>query len=294
MAASIIFGVPRLSRGRNNLDDGLLFEVGAVVKGLELGADTAVATLRKATAIAGFPALNSLYSAIDPTATVAPWSEAFLWDISLVGMNEADDALDVKLTYLAPADFGAGPPAWVVEDVGSNSIVQTWATADGSKNVKVGYVAGAAINVVPPAPYHVAPVTKIVGDRAVRVTARMSRSMWNAIKGSIRAASCKICSDNWGGYDKGTWIFLYPSSVRDSNGNLTVSLNFAYKPEGWYQFLAYIDQSTGLHPHLAATEGDVRTAGPPVEGDMVEYNGMSMISVQREENFGSTFAFTPD
>jgi hypothetical protein len=299
MAATFKLGIARISRARNNVDDGLAIELGFVVEGMTLtGGDTPASALRKAMAVSGFPVLNSLYSAVDPGATSPPWSEAFLWDIAPKGMDKEEDVLEGLLTYIAPADFGGGPPVWIVEDVGNNSIVQTFCTAGGVENIKVSYKQGNAVDDPPdegPDVTYPASVAKVVGDRAVRVTAKMSRSTWDAMKDDIRAAACTICSDDWGGYDRGTWLFLYPTSTQDSNGNLVVSLNYAFRRGGWYQFVAYFDKNSGnLKPIDSATEDEVRSAGPPPEGGSIQYNGMAMFSVQNETDFGSTFPFTPD
>jgi hypothetical protein len=293
--ATVSYGIPRLSRSRNNADDGLFIELGAIVSDLVLGiGDTPASAMRIATSV--LPAINSLWTALDPTATTSPWIDAFLWDINPRGIIQADDSLEVVLTYFAPTDFGGGPPTWEVEDVGSNSIIQTFCTADGSENIYAFYTPGAAIDADPTEPYFTGTVAKVVGDRAVRKTARMSKDHWDLIKDDIRAAACRINNDTWGGYERGTWLFLYANSTLDSNGNLVVALNFAYKEDGWWQFLAYMDITSGqpLKPDDSATEADLRTAGPPAEGSQIVYNGMTMVSVQREADFAGTFPFTPD
>jgi hypothetical protein len=197
---------------------------------------------------------------------------------------------------------GGGASAWTVTDATTSEFVPCFATSAGGAALTVWYKKGQspATTVFPGVDAtHDARLKGVRGihrlspRRHLRVTGRLLAVNWDAVKTAIRAASGKINSDVWGGYARGTWLFLGPvTRTADFGRTFDIELDFAYDPNGHYPIGVYFDEH-GEHPADSATEAQLRTGGPPPENTYKGRNGIMMASVYPETPFTPLFAFLP-
>lgn len=237
------------------------------------------------------PPLNVLHP--DPT------TQAFLEEHVLVSIEKPKRYVDVDLIYrAAPVDSGGQDViAWTVTDQHVTQHVLTNRTAGGVDNLNVWYKLNTSpqIDVKPAGSITKGVEThKMIPERVIRVTGRATKQQWTALRPKIRAARGRINKDNWGGYNRGVWLFFGPNTHTIDRGNsYDVSLEFGERELGWYPINVYRDENGNI-PDDIATEKILRTGGLPPEGSKLRRNGIAISSVYEEVAFASIFNFTPD
>ena len=229
-----------------------------------------------------------------------PTTGAVLEERNLIAIEQQKRRVELDLVYrtvLPPGSLGSDQIVWTVDDAPTVSHILTNATSNQGAALSVWYKPGEA-DTTAAAPSGAtikgAQVHKVEVDRTIRVTGRATRTQWKAVRATIRATKARINSVVWGGYARGTWLFLGPHTRTIDRGNTyDISLEFWNKELGWYPIAPYTDEFGNI-PKDVAREQAVRQNGPPLEGTYQGRNGVMMASVQKEANFNTIFNFTPD
>jgi hypothetical protein len=202
--------------------------------------------------------------------------------------------------YLAPFDNFAetGVIKYTLEDLTLSRQVTTYTAATQDISLDLIYGRGATgvqnFPLIAGDSYKVAGVPKFDGYRMLRATGRATKAQWDAVKGAVREAAFRIHSDDWGDYERGRWLFMGPQTrTTDKGQTYSIQLDFIEERFGHFPIIAYFNEF-GEHPGDSSTEADVRAAGPPTEGNIITYNGITMASIYLETTFSDLFSFTPD
>jgi hypothetical protein len=303
MAARLKFDVRAPARIRNTRTNGLEITRGVDVLDIPIAAGASdPAVLLTALTLLGtgptdrvnrFPQIGDLYP-----GTNVPVDEQ-----RVVSVDHVTNALEAEVIYRAPTLVDLTTTNWVVtHDSQANHILTNY-VANGSQATEVHYMVGAP-NVVGPVgtiadeianrvDKKVVAVSKIEITEVITVEAILTADRWNSAKAAFRAARGMINADEWGGYRRGTWLFLGPTSrTSDRGSNFAVRLTFLEALGGWYPLGVYHNKF-GIHPTDSGSEQLLRASPPPYFG-WYRTNGLSVFSIYGETPFTPLFSFTPN